>query len=1182
MVNIEIVVGIIAGVLLAAILIPIAFDPKGAIDLIRCDKDEFIKADINGTFICTAVLPPPPPSAGFSNENTEFRPHLVQGTNVQDPIKDFGGYKIRVMEFLSTLEGMVSWDYLVPELYTSGDDLEFTLYWFKEDGLPDLSIVPHYYEENTGCQETIVAKPILTVLDVAEFDFEADEDYLLMANTMWGGTEIDDTYEVNVKHGTKIFEGSQMIREPNQVGVSPCNSGENVYKYFWWTLYTPNATEATENISINVNPIGTDPVQATEIVITNDDAEENISTGNMNLTDTDLELHDTGGFEGHVGMRFQSVDIPQGATIDRATIQFQVDEVSILSSNPLTVTFSGEDENDSVAYTSANSDLSSRTETTAKVDWAVPAWLGVNNETSSQISADLKTIVQEVVDRAGWASGNDLNIMIKNTTAGTDWFDSDWGFVKEVTINSTEVNGVLFDFPLLINITDTDISSNAQSDCDDILFTAFNNVTKLNHEIENCDLIANDWFTAWVNVPRVNDDVDTIVWMYYGNGAVASQESIEATWNNDFEAVWHLNDDFLDSTANSNDATNDGSTDISAQIADGQDFDGLNDDIAPPNIDIVSTGIGNDGFTMSAWFDPDTWALCGERLISKADGDQEDDHWWMLSSCFGELRFRLKTDSTTTALIGSTTVSTGDGWHYAVATYDGANMRVYLDGAQDGILAKTGIVAVDNTVEVRIGTNGGEQEVSQRYEGLMDEVRLAKVAHSPDWIDFEYCNQRPDTECESIDIGSQGTEPTTSSPIGERTAESFDGEPSNAPEITIIFTTQTGSTMFFDDITFTAIKLSEHFNNGEDYFFDFNNTASDLDDTGSFNTTNSATITFTPNATVSTDWMVLGTANYFDNSAGDESFITRLFVAGAETDVPIVDEEGEDVAERQLHSFVRPLILPNTTQTLEVQSVMDGQIQSMQQRTSNAIFAINLENFGQHSQTFIEGQTDISDAVLFGDEIAEISISPTASDRDTIIISDFGILNLLSAPEAQPYNIRVQADNVDTLPSQTANTYDFIKAWDNNDTNRWALVTVENLDNSTHTLETDISSVFSDSANPQALHRSMIAFTLEAEFPPPPPLRTACMFLKLMSVAVGEDLSVAISPTFGVNKEECVATTGGADILRTFTWNFNTTEIPFQAEEVGIVKLSRNSTNPNDDYTGKVFGLFGELQWQVP
>lgn len=1177
MVNIEIIIGIVAIGAILAVVVPLTFDPRGELETLFCDVNEVITFDSQGSPICVQIVPVGDGSGTFANENTEFRPHLVQGTDVQDPIVDFDGYKIRVMEFLSTVNGMVSWDYLVPEQYQSGEDLEFTLYWFKEDGLPDISVVPHYYEENTGCSETIVKTPILTVLDVVEFDFEQDEDYLLMANTMWGGTELDDLYEVNVKHGSTIFEGSQMIREPNQVGTSPCNSNENVYKYFWWTIYTPNAIEATENISINVNPIGSDFIQNTGIKISDDDAEENISTGSMTLTDTDLELHDTGGADGHVGMRFQAITIPQGATIDSAVIQFHVDEISALSNNPLTVTFSGEDENDSIPYSTTNFDLSGRTETTAKVDWAVPTWLTVHDETSSQLSADLKTIVQEVVDRGGWVSGNDLNIMIKNTSAGTDWFDSSWGFVKEVTINSAEVNGVLFDFPLLVSITDTDISSNAQSDCDDIVFTAFNNVTKLNHEIEDCDLITSDSFTAWVNVPRINDDVDTTLWLYYGNGAVSSQENISDTWNDDFEAVWHLNDDFLDSTSNNNDATNDGSTDISAQIADGQDFDGVNDDIVPPNIDIVSTGIENDGFTASAWFDPDTWAGCGERLIAKSDGNQEVDHWWMISSCADDLRFRFKTGITTTTLQGSTPVGTGDGWHYAVATYDGSNMRIYLDGVQDAITAKTGIIAVDNTVPVRIGANGNELDLDQRYEGLMDEVRLATVAHSADWIDFEYCNQRIDSECDSIDIGSQETEPTISATIGERTAESFEGEPTNAPELTVIFTTQVGSTMFFDDITFTVIKLSEQFIDGVDYHSDFNSIDTILDDTQSFNTPNSASISFTPDVNA-TDWLVLGTANYFDNSAGDKSFFTRLFVAGSETDVPIMDEESEDVAERQVHSFIRPLVLPNSNQTLEVQSHID-QPQSMEKRTSNAIFALNLDKFSQHSQTFIEGQFALSDVVLFGGEVAEININPNSSDKDTVILSDFGIFNLLQSPDAQPYNIRVQADNVDTLPSQTTNQYDFMKAWSNNDTNRWALVTVENLDNSTHSLETDVSSAFSDSAQPQAIHRSMVAFTLEAEDIPSPDPLTSCMFLELMSVKVGEDLSVLVSPTFTTPQEVCVTTSGGADILRTFTWNFNSTEIPFEAEEVGMVKLSRQLNNTNEDFTGTVFGLFGELQW---
>ena len=57
----------------------------------------------------------------------------------------------------------------------------------------------------------------------------------------------------------------------------------------------------------------------------NDDAEER-ADGSMYLTSSDLELVFDGGGDQTVGMRFNGVDIPQGAAILNAFVQFKVDE----------------------------------------------------------------------------------------------------------------------------------------------------------------------------------------------------------------------------------------------------------------------------------------------------------------------------------------------------------------------------------------------------------------------------------------------------------------------------------------------------------------------------------------------------------------------------------------------------------------------------------------------------------------------------------------------------------------------------------------------------------------------------------------------------------------------------------------------------------------------------------------
>lgn len=193
------------------------------------------------------------------------------------------------------------------------------------------------------------------------------------------------------------------------------------------------------------------------------------------------------------------------------------------------------------------------------------------------------------------------------------WYDSNWTYAKKITVDQTVIDSDLASFPLLVNITDTDLGSKAQSDCDDILFTLSNNVTKLNHEIENCD-IASNWLTAWVNAD-LSGSTDTIIYMYYGNPAASNQQNVAGTWKSSYELVAHLNDDLLDSTSNNNDGTNSGTTDYPNQhIADSQSFDGINDSIK------FGSDMPNDATgTISVWVRPTDTAKDSYITTSASD-----------------------------------------------------------------------------------------------------------------------------------------------------------------------------------------------------------------------------------------------------------------------------------------------------------------------------------------------------------------------------------------------------------------------------------------------------------------------------------------------------------------------------------------------------------------------------------
>ena len=162
-----------------------------------------------------------------------------------------------------------------------------------------------------------------------------------------------------------------------------------------------------------------------------DDAEERVSDGNMNLGSTDLEMI-LEASDQIVGIRFRNINIPQGATILRAWIEFEADESDSGATN---LTIHGEDIDDAPIFTNGNSNISNRTTTTASVSWSPGAWsTNDRNETP-----DLSSIVQEIVDRAGWASDNEMVFII--TGSGARVAESHNGEDQNAPILRIEIQG---------------------------------------------------------------------------------------------------------------------------------------------------------------------------------------------------------------------------------------------------------------------------------------------------------------------------------------------------------------------------------------------------------------------------------------------------------------------------------------------------------------------------------------------------------------------------------------------------------------------------------------------------------------------------------------------------------------------------------------------------------------------
>jgi type IV pilus assembly protein PilY1 len=140
----------------------------------------------------------------------------------------------------------------------------------------------------------------------------------------------------------------------------------------------------------------------------NDDAEERVSNGQMDRGSSDLELiydfHDQ-----IVGMRFRNIQIPQGYNITGAYIEFSADE---RDSGTTDLTIYGQAIDDAPGFGSNRHNISNRTKTSASVSWSPEPWTVVHR---TYETTDISSIVQEIVNRAGWTAGNDMVFIIEGS-----------------------------------------------------------------------------------------------------------------------------------------------------------------------------------------------------------------------------------------------------------------------------------------------------------------------------------------------------------------------------------------------------------------------------------------------------------------------------------------------------------------------------------------------------------------------------------------------------------------------------------------------------------------------------------------------------------------------------------------------------------------------------------------------
>jgi len=330
-----------------------------------------------------------------------------------------------------------------------------------------------------------------------------------------------------------------------------------------------------------------------------------------------------------------------------------------------------------------------------------------------------------------------------------------YGHSRTITIDHTKVpNTDQSYFPVLVSgtysylatvangglVQNVDGSSNAT----DLVFTSDANCSiLLPFEIETYTATSG-LINYWVRVPLVSHTVDTVFYLCYGNSAVTTQQAqTRAVWANGFTMVMHM-------AGNNTDSMSDGywedhpGTDTSVtyntsngKIGQGAGYNGTSSQYVNSTRMGTNTAITT-GLTMSAWI---KWSSGNVTSSVVSNETANNGYQLQLAGTSGACTPANTAGSIYAAAPAVSCNLAGGG--YAMTS----GVFAYIALARSGstwTLYANGVAQSTGTVDPNPPGNGflvGSANGSQFFGGAVDEVRMAKMPRSADWLLTEYNNQ---------------------------------------------------------------------------------------------------------------------------------------------------------------------------------------------------------------------------------------------------------------------------------------------------------------------------------------------------------------------------------------------------------------------------------------------------------
>src|SRR3989338_5916065 len=147
----------------------------------------------------------------------------------------------------------------------------------------------------------------------------------------------------------------------------------------------------------------------------------------------------------------------------------------------------------------------------------------------------------------------------------------------------------------------------------------------------------------------------------------------------------------------------------------------------------------NGSFTLEAWIKTSTngyMAIVGNSNFANTPSVR--GYGLRIDGSAAQIFMRLGNDTSGTQIDVTGRTSLNDGrWHHVAGRYDRANIKVYVDGIEEGSTAFAGSIIYDGS-NVRVGRSSVSSGSPNNFNGTIDEVRIYKRALAAEEIRTHY------------------------------------------------------------------------------------------------------------------------------------------------------------------------------------------------------------------------------------------------------------------------------------------------------------------------------------------------------------------------------------------------------------------------------------------------------------